>query len=64
MPGVQGRDRVSARRELRRVRRRSYRLGSILGDVDAFTSGDPRRIIRRLFNKTWGRRVIRKAWWK
>jgi hypothetical protein len=55
---------MSARRGLRRVRRATYRLGSLLGDVDAITSGDPERMAKRfLIRKPLGRlfgRVMRR----
>lgn len=45
-----------------KTRRGLYRLASILGDVDALTSGSPRRVRRRVANKIIGRKVVRRLW--
>lgn len=41
-----------------------YRWARILGDVQAVTSGDPKRIAKRYANKVIGRNVVRKIWFK
>ncbi|MDQ4130086.1 MAG: hypothetical protein M3133_03705 [Actinomycetota bacterium] len=46
------------------VRRSLYRLASLLGDVQAVTSGNPKRVVKRLVNKTVGRKVVRRLWWR
>lgn len=46
------------------VRRTLYRLASLLGDVQAVTSGNPKRVGKRLVNKMIGRKVVRRLWWR
>jgi hypothetical protein len=43
-------------RSLRKARRLMYRGGSVLGDVDALASGDPRRVASRF--------LVRKPAWR
>lgn len=52
------------RNPLSQVRRSLYRGGSILGDISAVTSGNPKRVMKRAANKALGRSVIRKAWFR
>lgn len=49
---------------LRKVRRLAYRLASLLGDVQAVSSGKPKRVVKRLVNKLVGRKVVRRLWWR
>jgi hypothetical protein len=49
---------------MRRVRRDLYRGARLLGDVDAITSGDPKRMARRGANKFLGRNVVRQVYLK
>ncbi len=49
---------------LRKIRRFAYRLASLLGDVQAVTSGNPKRVGKRLVNKLVGRKVARRLWWR
>lgn len=44
------------------MRRFLYLLARRLGDVDAITSGDPKRMARRLGNRWIGRHVVRRMW--
>ena len=46
-------------RSLRGVVSFLYRLARLLRDVEAFSSGNPRRVARRLRNKVLGRWVGR-----
>lgn len=46
---------VKLLRTLRRVRRANYKTARVLGDVTALLSGDPKRITKRVVNKTIGR---------
>jgi hypothetical protein len=47
-----------------KLRRQLYRSASLLGDVEAVASGDPRRVERRLVNKLIGRKLVRRVWWR
>lgn len=47
-----------------RARRGCYRLGSLLGDLEALFSGRPGRIAKRIANKLIGRKIVRRIWWK
>jgi hypothetical protein len=49
---------------LGKIRRSLYRGGSMLGDISAVASGDPKRVMRRAANKVLGKSVIRKAWFR
>ncbi len=49
---------------LRKVRRFAYRLGALLGDVQAVTSGNPKRLVKRAANKVIGRKIVRRLWWR
>ncbi|MBA7694811.1 hypothetical protein ES703_103424 [subsurface metagenome] len=39
-----------------------YNLARKLNDVKVITSGDPKKIARRVKNKIIGRKIIRKIW--
>jgi hypothetical protein len=39
-----------------------YNLARKLNDIKAITSGDPKKIARRVKNKIIGRKIIRKIW--
>ena len=41
-----------------------YSLARIFRDIEVLTSGDPKKIGRRIVNKTIGRKVVRRMWWK
>ena len=45
----------------RKTRRSLYRAASILGDIDAIASGSPKRMARRLYNKSLWKIVARIA---
>ncbi len=51
-------------KSIRKTRRGLYRWASILGDVSAIGSGDPKKMGKRLFNKVLGRKLVRRAWWR
>lgn len=55
---------MSLLRTLRKTRRASYRVGSLLGDLSAVLSGKPGRVARRAVNKLVGRKVVRRMWWR
>ena len=45
-------------RQIRRGRSRMYRAGALLGDLEALASLDPKKIVRRVINKSViGKRV-------
>lgn len=44
------------------TRRKVYRAGSILGDVEAVASGSPVKIVKRAGRKWIGRRFVSKLW--
>lgn len=46
------------------LRRNLYRSARILGDVEAVTSGNPKRIERRAKNKLLGRALGRAGLWR
>lgn len=46
------------------VRRASYTVARVLGDVQAASSGSPSRILKRLANKWLGRNLVRRVWFK
>jgi hypothetical protein len=39
-----------------------YKLARKLNDVKVITSGDPKKVARRVKNKIIGRKLIRKIW--
>ena len=41
-----------------------YYLARLLGDVQAVSSGSPKKMAKRGFNKIVGRKIISKAWWR
>ena len=44
-----------------------YRIARLLGWVQIITDtaeGRPDKAGKRLFNKVWGRKVVRRMWWK
>jgi len=45
-----------------KVRGLLYRWARLLGDAEAITSGDPKRIGKRFANKLIGRNVVRRMW--
>ena len=40
-----------------------YKLARQANDVKVITSGDPKKVARRVKNKIIGRKLIRKIWW-
>ncbi len=47
-----------------KLRRSLYRWARLLGDLQAITSGNPKRIGKRVVNKLVGRKVVRRLWWR
>ena len=41
-----------------------YYLARLMGDVQAISSGSPKKMAKRGFNKIVGRKIISKAWWR
>lgn len=41
-----------------------YRWARVLGDFEAVTSGNPKRMGKRLVNKLIGRKLARRLWWR
>ena len=39
-----------------------YRLARVANDVEKLSSGDPKRIVRRMKNKYIGRKMINRMW--
>ncbi|MCD6407112.1 hypothetical protein J7L81_04505 [Candidatus Aerophobetes bacterium] len=39
-----------------------YRLARMANDIEKLSSGDPKRIARRMKNKYIGRKIVRKIW--
>jgi len=39
-----------------------YNLARKTNDIEKLSSGDPKRITRRIKNKVIGRKIIRKVW--
>jgi len=39
-----------------------YRLARMANDIEKLSSGDPKRIARRMKNKCIGRKIVRKIW--
>ena len=39
-----------------------YKLARTANDIEKLTSGDPKKIARRMKNKFIGRKLIRKIW--
>jgi len=39
-----------------------YQLARAANDIEKLSSGDPKRITRRVKNKYIGRKLVRKAW--
>ena len=39
-----------------------YKLARKLNDVKVITSGDPKKIVRRVKNKVIGKKLIRRIW--
>jgi len=48
---------------LRKIRRSCYRLGSLLGWINATASG-PAALLRRTVNVFIGRNIVRRIWWR
>jgi hypothetical protein len=46
------------------LRRSLYRSARILGDVEAVSSGDSKRVARRATNKIVGRALGRSGFWR
>ena len=42
------------------MRRKLYKLARLLGDLQAISSGKPRRIVKRAKNKWIGRKIVRR----
>lgn len=41
-----------------------YRWARVLGGFEAVTSGNPKRMGKRLVNKLIGRKLARRLWWR
>jgi hypothetical protein len=41
-----------------------YRLARTANDVKTVSSGNPKKIVKRMANKAIGRKVVRRLWWK
>ena len=39
-----------------------YKLARIANDIGKLTSGDPKKIVRRVKNKVIGKKLIRRIW--
>ena len=39
-----------------------YKLARMANDIEKLSSGDPKRIARRVKNKVIGRKLVRKVW--
>ena len=39
-----------------------YKLARVANDISKVASGDPKKVARRIKNKTIGRKIIRKVW--
>jgi len=39
-----------------------YKLARMANDIEKLSSGDPKKIARRVKNKVIGRKLVRKAW--
>jgi len=39
-----------------------YKLARLVNDIEKFTSGDPKKIVRRVKNKYMGRKIAKKLW--
>jgi len=39
-----------------------YKLARMANDIEKLSSGDPKKIARRVKNKLIGRKLVRKAW--
>ena len=52
---------VHRRVKLEAVRRYSYQVGRVAGDINALLGG-PEKIVKRLVNKWIGRNIVRRLW--
>lgn len=52
---------MSLRNTLYKTSRKLNKVASILGDLDALTSGSPKKIVKRVFNKNKNKFIYKTA---